>query len=71
MAGATRRENFCALLEENRSLKFWKLWNCLSESLIYEFRHDLLDFKDFGLSIGVKVPITSSVYGYTKVWHTI
>ena len=21
--------------------------------------------------IGVKVPITSSVYGYTKFWHTI
>ena len=36
---------------------------CLSEGLNNEFRHDLLDFKDFGLSIGVKVP----VYGYTKV----
>ena len=35
--------------------------------MTYEFRHDLLDFKDFGLSIGVKVPITSSIYGYTKV----
>ena len=44
-----------------------KLWNCVSESLNCKFRHDLLDFKDFGLSIGVKVPITSSVYGYTKV----
>ena len=44
-----------------------KLWNCVSESLNCEFRHDLLDFKDFRLSIGVKVPITSSVYGYTKV----
>ena len=31
------------------------------------FRHDSLDFKDLGLSIGVNVPITSSVYGYTKV----
>ena len=29
--------------------------------------HGLLDFKDFGLSIVVKVPIMSSVYGYTKV----
>ena len=27
----------------------------------------MLDFKDFGLSIGLKVSITSSVYGYTKV----
>ena len=27
----------------------------------------VLDFKAFGLSIGVKVRITSSVYGYTKV----
>ena len=26
-----------------------------------------MDFNDFGLSIGVKVPITLSVYGYTKV----
>ena len=26
-----------------------------------------MDFKDLGLSIGVKVQITSSVYGYTKV----
>ena len=33
----------------------------------YEFRYDLLDFKGFGLSIGVKVLITSSVYGYTNV----
>ena len=32
-----------------------------------KYRHDLLDFNDFGLSTGVKVPITSSVYGYTKV----
>ena len=44
-----------------------KLWNCLSESLNYAFTHSLFDFKDFRLSIGVKVPITSSVYGYTKV----
>ena len=28
----------------------------------------LLDFKDFGLSIGVTVPITSLVYDYTKVF---
>ena len=27
----------------------------------------MLDFKDLGSSIGVKVPITSSVYVYTKV----
>ena len=26
-----------------------------------------MDFKNFGLSIGVNVPITSSVYGYTNV----
>ena len=27
----------------------------------------MLDFKDMGLSIGVKVLSTSSIYGYTQV----
>ena len=69
--GVTRRKNVCALLKEIRSLEFEKLWSCLKESLNYAFRPDLLDFKDLRLHIGVKVPIMSPIYGYTKPLHTI